>query len=113
MLLTGEKSTVPLLKTRSLFWSKLAVRAAFAANVIFAEKFSPSSAATSESSTSVKMYQTFLPSFMCPRYRGIVIVPVVVSTGPVFNSWTGPTKLRLTEDGGGPKYERFTVAPTE
>src|SRR5271154_2082466 len=43
----------------------------------------------------------------------MVIVPVTESTGPVFSSWTGPTKLRLTDDGGGPKYERSTVAPTE
>src|SRR5258706_10497473 len=47
MLLTGEKSTVPLSNTRSLLSSKLAVRAPFAAaNVSFAEKFSPSSSAT-------------------------------------------------------------------
>src|SRR6266849_3715702 len=50
---------------------------------------------------------------MCPRYRGIVIVPLATSTRPVFSSWTGPTRLRLTVDGGGPKYERLTVAPTE
>src|SRR6266699_3515433 len=43
----------------------------------------------------------------------MVIVPLVASTGPLFRSWTGPTKLRLTVDGDGPKYERFTVAPTE
>src|SRR6266567_2102423 len=43
----------------------------------------------------------------------MVIVPLVASTGPLFRSWTGPTKLRLTVDGLGPKYERGTVAPTE
>src|SRR5258708_25876310 len=41
------------------------------------------------------------------------MVPLVASTGPVFSSCTGPTKLRLTVDGEGPKYERLTVAPTE
>src|SRR6266853_1434010 len=43
----------------------------------------------------------------------MVIVPLVASNGPLFSSWTGPTKLRLTVDGDGPKYERLTVAPTE
>src|SRR5579862_8778770 len=43
----------------------------------------------------------------------MVIVPATESMGPVFNSWTGPTKLRSTVDGDGPKYERSTVAPTE
>src|SRR5258705_839306 len=41
------------------------------------------------------------------------MVPLATSTGPVFSSWTGPTKLRLTVDGEGPKYERFTAAPTD
>src|SRR5258706_9577140 len=41
------------------------------------------------------------------------MVPLATSTGPLFSSCTGPTKLRLTVDGDGPKYERFTVAPTE
>ena len=41
------------------------------------------------------------------------MVPFVASTGPLLSNWTGPTKLRLTVDGGGPKYERFTVAPTD
>src|SRR5579864_7740755 len=43
----------------------------------------------------------------------MVMVPLVASTGPLLSSWTGPTKLRLMVDGDGPKYERFTVAPTE
>src|ERR1700743_415072 len=43
----------------------------------------------------------------------MVIVPATELMGPVFNSWTGPTKLRSTVDGDGPKYERSTVAPTE
>ena len=43
----------------------------------------------------------------------MVIVPATESMGPVFSSWTGPTKLRSTVDGDGPKYERSTVAPTE
>ena len=43
----------------------------------------------------------------------MVIVPATESMGPVFSSWTGPTKLRSTDDGDGPKYERSTVAPTE
>ena len=43
----------------------------------------------------------------------MVIVPATESMGPVFSSWTGPTKLRSTVDGEGPKYERSTVAPTE
>src|SRR5271156_3871537 len=43
----------------------------------------------------------------------MVIVPATESMGPVFSSWIGPTKLRSTVDGDGPKYERSTVAPTE
>src|SRR6266567_8575465 len=43
----------------------------------------------------------------------MVIVPLVASTGPLLSNCTGPTKLRLTVEGGGPKYERFTVVPTE
>src|ERR1700691_197118 len=43
----------------------------------------------------------------------MVIVPATESMGPVFSSWTGPTKLRSAVDGDGPKYERSTVAPTE
>src|ERR1700732_2979699 len=43
----------------------------------------------------------------------MVIVPLVASTGPLLSNWTGPTRLRLTVDGDGPKYERFTVAPTD
>jgi hypothetical protein len=40
-------------------------------------------------------------------------VPATESMGPAFSSWTGPTKLRSTVEGDGPKYERSTVAPTE
>src|ERR1700722_17173724 len=43
----------------------------------------------------------------------MVIVPATESMEPVFSSWTGPTKLRSTVDGDGPKYERSTDAPTE
>src|SRR5277367_5271513 len=43
----------------------------------------------------------------------MVIVPATESMGPVFSSWTGPTKLRSTVDGDGPKYEISTVAPTD
>src|SRR5712671_2556381 len=75
MLRMGEKSTVPLSNTKFPFGSRFAVRAALAMKVIFAEKFRPREAATSESSTSVKTYQTLAPFFICPRYRGIVIVP--------------------------------------
>src|ERR1700719_4393092 len=41
------------------------------------------------------------------------MVPLMSSTGPVLSSWTGPTKLGLLVEGGGPKYERPTAAPTE
>src|SRR5579864_8588355 len=43
----------------------------------------------------------------------MVIVPCLASTVPLFSSCTGPTRLRLTEEGGGPKYDRGTDAPTE
>src|ERR1700757_1391967 len=43
----------------------------------------------------------------------MVMVPCAASTTPVSSNWTGPTKLRLVSEGGGPKYERGTVAPTE
>src|SRR5260370_27150469 len=43
----------------------------------------------------------------------MVIVPLAALTGPEFSSWTGPTRLRLTVDGDGPKYDKSTVAPTE
>src|SRR5579872_297307 len=33
--------------------------------------------------------------------------------GPVLSNWTGPTRLRFVVEGGGPKYERSTVVPTE
>ena len=47
MLREGEKSTVPALNTKSALSSKFAVRAALPMKLILAEKFSPSSAATS------------------------------------------------------------------
>src|SRR6516162_1766873 len=43
----------------------------------------------------------------------MVIVPCLASTVPVLSSCTGPTRLRLTDDGGGPKYDRGTFAPTD
>src|ERR1700751_6203924 len=43
----------------------------------------------------------------------MVMVPFAASTWPVFSNCTGPTKLRLVSEGGGPKYDRGTVAPTE
>ena len=50
---------------------------------------------------------------MDPLYRGKVIVPFVASTTPDLSNCTGPTRLGLLSEGGGPKYERSTVAPTE
>src|ERR1700692_1053195 len=41
------------------------------------------------------------------------MAPCWSSTGPVLSSCTGPTRLGFTVEGGGPKYERFTVVPTE
>src|SRR6202040_2620320 len=35
------------------------------------------------------------------------------STTPVSSNWTGPTKLRLVSEGGGPKYDRGTVVPMD
>src|SRR6201982_1992200 len=43
----------------------------------------------------------------------MVMVPCAASTTPVSSNWTGPTKLRLVSEGGGPKYDRGTVAPTD
>src|SRR6201987_5596562 len=43
----------------------------------------------------------------------MVMVPFAASTWPVFSNCTGPTKLRLVSEGGGPKYDRGTVVPTE
>ena len=65
-----------------------------------------------ESETSVRMYQTVLPVLLTdPLYRGMVIVPAVASSRPVSSNCTGPTKLWLTVEGGGPKYERGTFVP--
>src|SRR5229473_1428600 len=76
----------------------------------------PRNEATLASLTSVRMYHTVLePPFPLtdPRYSGSVTVPFWSSTVPDFNNWTGPTKLGLVAEGGGPKYERLTAAPTE
>src|ERR1700740_1828639 len=43
----------------------------------------------------------------------MVIVPFWSSTGPVLSNCTGPTRLWLTVDGGGPKYARPTLVPIE
>src|SRR5258708_39633578 len=60
------------------------------------------------------MYQTglFVP-FNDPLYKGIVMVPCAASTVPVLSSCTGPTRLGLTVEGEGPKYDSGTDAPTE
>src|SRR5579871_4896086 len=41
------------------------------------------------------------------------MVPFLSSIGPVLSNCTGPTRLGLVVEGGGAKYERFTVVPTE
>src|SRR5260370_35091353 len=41
------------------------------------------------------------------------MVPWVASTVPDLSNWTGPTRLGLLAEGGGPKYERLMLAPTE
>src|SRR5579863_6023432 len=41
------------------------------------------------------------------------MVPFVASTGPVLSNWPGPPKPCLVVEGGGPKYERSTLVPTE
>src|SRR3984957_4785074 len=41
----------------------------------------------------------------------MVIVPGVASTCPVLSNCTGPTRLWLIVEGGGPKYERPTFVP--
>src|SRR5438270_13989980 len=41
------------------------------------------------------------------------MVPCATSTTPVSSNCTGPTKLRLVSEGGGPKYDRGTVVPME
>src|SRR6201987_6125508 len=43
----------------------------------------------------------------------MVMVPFAASTWPVFSNCTGPTKLRLASEGGGPKYDRGTVVPMD
>src|SRR5258708_78103 len=43
----------------------------------------------------------------------MVIVPCAASTVPVLSSCTGPTRLGLTVEGEGPKYDSGTDAPTE
>src|SRR6201984_2657431 len=43
----------------------------------------------------------------------MVMVPCAASTTPVSSNWTGPTKLRLVSEGGGPKYDRGTVVPMD
>src|ERR1700747_2360618 len=43
----------------------------------------------------------------------MVMVPCAASTTPVSSNWTGPTKLRLVSEGGGPKYDRGTVVPID
>src|ERR1700722_2302943 len=59
------------------------------------------------------MYQTFfLLPFIVPIYSGNVTVPCAVSTVPDLSNCSGPTKLGLSEEGGGPKYESGTDAPT-
>src|SRR3989442_15096020 len=60
------------------------------------------------------MYQTAFPlPFIVPLYKGRVIVPFVSSTLPDCSNCSGPTKLGLLAEGGGPKYDRQTDAPTE
>src|SRR6266853_667485 len=76
----------------------------------------PRNEATLASLTSVRMYHTVLElplPFKDPRYSGSVIVPFRSSTVPDFNNWTGPTRLGLVSEGGGPKYERLTAAPMD
>src|ERR1700719_533222 len=58
------------------------------------------------------MYQTVFPVLLTdPLYSGMVMVPAVASTCPVLSNCTGPTKLWLTVEGEGPKYERGTFVP--
>src|SRR5260370_23893554 len=113
MLRIGEKSTVPLSKTRSPLRSRFAVRAALDMKAILAEKFNPRRAATLGSETSDRMYHTLAPFFICPRYSGTVIVPLTRSIGPDLSNWTGPTRLSFVAEGGGPKYERLNAVPTD
>jgi hypothetical protein len=41
------------------------------------------------------------------------MVPLVASTWPELSNCTGPTRLEFTVEGDGPKYDRFTAAPTD
>ena len=60
------------------------------------------------------MYQTvFFEPLSVPLYKGKVTVPFLASTVPEFSNCTGPTKLGLVVEGGGPKYDKPTVAPTD
>jgi hypothetical protein len=60
------------------------------------------------------MYQTvFFVPFSVPLYKGKVTVPFLASTVPEFSNCTGPTKLVLVVEGGGPKYDKPTDAPTD
>src|SRR5260370_42430046 len=43
----------------------------------------------------------------------MVIVPCAASKVPVLSSCTGPTRLGLTVEGDGPKYDKGTDAPTD
>src|SRR5260370_14298205 len=113
MLRIGEKSTVPLSKTRSPLRSRFAVRAALDMKALLAEKFRPRRAATLGSEASERMYPTLVPFFICPRYSGTVIVPLSRSIGPDWSNWTGPTRLSFVAEGGGPKYERLNAVPTD
>jgi len=84
------------------------------AKVSLAEKFKPSSAATLGLSTSVKTYQmVFFEPLSVPLYKGKVTVPFLASTVPEFSNCTGPTKLGLVVEGGRPKYDKPTDAPTD
>src|ERR1700726_1669752 len=60
------------------------------------------------------MYQTvFLLPASDPWYSGSVIVPFAASIVPDLSNCTGPTRLGLLSDGGGPKYDRLIAAPTD
>ena len=60
------------------------------------------------------MYQTaFFEPLSVPLYKGKVTVPFFASTVPEFSNCTGPTRLGLVVEGGGPKYDKPTVAPTD
>src|SRR5260370_11857340 len=110
MFRLGAKLTVPLSNTILPLASRSPVLAALEAKVSLAEKFKPSSAATLGLSTSVKTYQmVFFEPLSVPLYKGKVTVPFLASTVPEFSNCTGPTKLGLVVEGGGPKYDKPTV----